>query len=151
MSKIGRPKVPKSRAKAVLIGARFARDEAKQIESAVNRSNQDASKWIRKSLLWQSKRVDVRSDKWRAEDLDGQTVQFKMMELPNAFVKGTGKLIALERGNGSMDLRIMTRDRHEPDPQGYNDIPVSQRGVELLKRAPPGSEYAFSLIDPDIP
>ena len=51
MNKIGRPKVPKSRAKAVLIGARFAPNEARQIESAADRSKQDKSKWIRKILL----------------------------------------------------------------------------------------------------
>jgi len=51
MKKIGRPRVPKSRAKAVLIGARFAPSEAKQIESAAD-SHQDKSKWIRDTLLW---------------------------------------------------------------------------------------------------
>ena len=151
MNKIVRPKVPKSEAKAILRGARFAVDESKLIQAAADRSKLDMSKWIRASLLWQAQRVDVRSDKWRAKDLDGQTVEFKMMELPNAFVRGTGKLIALQRGDGSMDVRIMTKDRNEPDPLAYNDIPVSQRGIDLLKKSPPGSECAFSLIDPRVP
>ena len=49
--KMGRPKVPKRAAKAVLIGARFSPPEAKQVEKAANQSGQDKSKWIRSKLL----------------------------------------------------------------------------------------------------
>ena len=149
--KMGRPRLSKSN-KDVLIGTRFGSDEANQVEDAAKRSKQSKSVWVRNTLLWAARRVDVKSDKWRADDLDGQTVKFKMIELPNTFVQGTGKFIAFQRGDGvSMDLRIITRDRRDTDPMGHNDIPVSQRGIDLLKKSPPGSECAFSLIDPNAP
>lgn len=49
--KIGRPKVPKREAKAVLIGARFSPPEARAVENAVQQSSLDKSKWIRNRLL----------------------------------------------------------------------------------------------------
>ena len=54
-NKVGRPKVPKSKAKAVLIGARFAPDEARQVSEAAKRANLDKSKWVRSTLLAASK------------------------------------------------------------------------------------------------
>ena len=49
--KVGRPKLPKGEVKDILIGAKFAPDEAKLINAAVKRENTDKSKWIRKTLL----------------------------------------------------------------------------------------------------
>ena len=50
-SKMGRPKLPKGEVKDILIGAKFAPDEANQVETAVKRSGQGKSEWIRKALL----------------------------------------------------------------------------------------------------
>lgn len=49
--KIGRPKLAKSEFKGVLVGARFALDEAKQVNDAVKRSGKGKSDWIRNTLL----------------------------------------------------------------------------------------------------
>jgi hypothetical protein len=49
--KMGRPKLPKGETRDVLIGARFAPDEAQAVETAVKRSGQVKSDWIRKALL----------------------------------------------------------------------------------------------------
>jgi hypothetical protein len=49
--RLGRPKLAKGEARGVLIGARFALDEAKQVEAAVKRSGQVKSDWIRNTLL----------------------------------------------------------------------------------------------------
>jgi hypothetical protein len=50
-NKLGRPKVKKAEFKGILIGARFAPDEAKTVHNAVKRSGQGKSQWIRKALL----------------------------------------------------------------------------------------------------
>jgi hypothetical protein len=50
-NKVGRPKVKKAEFKGILIGARFAPDEAKTVQEAVKRSKQGKSAWIRKALL----------------------------------------------------------------------------------------------------
>lgn len=149
--KMGRPKLAKDQAKEVLIGARFSPPEARAIAQAANRIDQGKSEWIRRTLLWATQRQNVWSQKWQARDLDRQTVEFKMWETPSSYVRGTGQFLAIQRGDGSMDVRILTRDRLETDPLAQNDIPVSQRGMDLLKKSSPGSACAFSLIDPDVP
>lgn len=53
--KLGRPRIAKSEFKGVLIGARFAPDEAKQVHDAVKRSGQVKSDWIRNTLLQAAK------------------------------------------------------------------------------------------------
>ena len=49
--KIGRPKLAKSEAKGVLIGARFAPDEARRVERAAKTAKQNKSAWVRTVLL----------------------------------------------------------------------------------------------------
>jgi hypothetical protein len=49
--KAGRPKLKKADFKGILIGARFAPNESKQVHDAVKRSGQGKSEWIRKALL----------------------------------------------------------------------------------------------------
>lgn len=48
---MGRPKLPKGEVKGVLLGAKFAPDEAKQVHAAVKRERMGKSAWIRKTLL----------------------------------------------------------------------------------------------------
>ena len=49
--KAGRPRLKKAEFKGVLIGARFAPDEAKEVLDAVKRAKQVKSKWVREALL----------------------------------------------------------------------------------------------------
>ena len=53
--RIGRPKLAKSVFKGVLICARFALDEAKQVHDAIKRSGLVKSEWIRITLLGAAK------------------------------------------------------------------------------------------------
>jgi len=50
-TKMGRPRLPKGEAKGVLIGARFAPDEAQTVTQAVKRAGQIKSAWVRTVLL----------------------------------------------------------------------------------------------------
>jgi len=43
--------MPKGQAKGVLIGARFAPSEARQVENAVKRAKKVKSEWVRATLL----------------------------------------------------------------------------------------------------
>jgi hypothetical protein len=56
--KMGRPLLPDGRAKDVLIGARFAPDEAEQVHNAVKRAKQVKSEWVRTVLLSASKKSE---------------------------------------------------------------------------------------------
>jgi len=55
----GRPKLKKADFKGVLIGARFAPDEAKEVETAAKRAKQGKSQWVRNSLLAAARAVSV--------------------------------------------------------------------------------------------
>jgi hypothetical protein len=56
--KMGRPPLPKGTTKGVLIGARFAPDEAEQVQNAVKRAKQVKSEWVRTVLLSASKKSE---------------------------------------------------------------------------------------------
>ena len=56
-SKMGRPKLPKGEVKNILLGAKFAPHESKQIHEAVNREDVGRSEWIRKILLAAARRA----------------------------------------------------------------------------------------------
>jgi hypothetical protein len=49
--KLGRPKLAKAEFKSILIGARFAPDESKQVHDAIKRSGKVKSEWVRDILL----------------------------------------------------------------------------------------------------
>ncbi|HLZ15443.1 MAG TPA: hypothetical protein VKQ08_00285 [Cyclobacteriaceae bacterium] len=49
---VGRPKVPKTRAKAPGISVRLTQDERKLIDRAIESSGLSRSQWARSALLW---------------------------------------------------------------------------------------------------
>jgi hypothetical protein len=53
-TKMGRPRLAKSEAKGVLIGARFTLDESKRVHAAIKKSGQVKSDWIRTKLLFET-------------------------------------------------------------------------------------------------
>ena len=50
-AKMGRPKLPKGKAKGVLIGARFSPPQARIVVEAVKRAKRVKSEWVRTVLL----------------------------------------------------------------------------------------------------
>lgn len=49
--KIGRPKIPKSRARAKYFSLRLRPDEQREVDRAIERSGQSKSDWLRDALL----------------------------------------------------------------------------------------------------
>jgi hypothetical protein len=94
MKKMGRPKVPKSEAKRILVGAMLTPPEAKQIKTHVAQSKQSKSEWVRDRLLApesQAPSADLRKFWFRARIrlLDGQTTSTGLIRLRTAPVQGT--------------------------------------------------------------
>ena len=50
-AKLGRPKVPKTKLRGILIQARVSQEENKVISAALKRSKDGKSEWVRKALL----------------------------------------------------------------------------------------------------
>jgi hypothetical protein len=53
---LGRPKVPKEKAKAKWISARFSPEEAEEINAAITGSGKTKSNWVREALLETARR-----------------------------------------------------------------------------------------------
>jgi hypothetical protein len=149
--KTGRPPLPKGTAKKEVFTVKLTGEDLKTIAQDIKDSGRGKPEWARERLLWGLQRQNVRSERWRAKELDGKTVKFKMMETPNYCIIGGGKFDAIQRGDGSMDVRITTRNKFEQNPLAYNAVPVTQRGIDLLEQAPAGSGFDFFLIDPLAP
>jgi hypothetical protein len=147
-TKMGRPKTPADKAKTVLLGAKYDPREAKAITEAIAQSGLDKSKWLREASLEATKEW-VKSDKWSAEDLHGKTVEFEVVTILDGPIRGPGKFDVLQRGDGLMKIRMVSYDRASTQ-YTKNEIRVyiPQRGVEYIKRQPPGSTCEFSVFDP---
>lgn len=50
-TKLGRPKMPKGTAKAVLFAVKIAKIEADKIQEAIKRSGMEKAEWARRALL----------------------------------------------------------------------------------------------------
>lgn len=48
---MGRPKVPKSKLRDILVQARFSSEEYKRLKAAVDKATETQSEWVRKALL----------------------------------------------------------------------------------------------------
>ena len=57
--KIGRPKLPKGKAKGFQIGVRFNDGEAKKIKNAISKSGLKNADWARNTLLSEADRSNV--------------------------------------------------------------------------------------------
>lgn len=50
-TKMGRPKLPKSKVRGVLVQARFSEEEYKVVAHAVKQAGATESEWVRRNLL----------------------------------------------------------------------------------------------------
>jgi predicted HicB family RNase H-like nuclease len=50
-SKMGRPPVPKSKLRAIILNVRLSPEESRVISAAVKRAGESASEWVRKTLF----------------------------------------------------------------------------------------------------
>lgn len=102
-NKVGRPKVSKQTAKAVLIGARFSGKESEEIERQAKETGQSKSTLLRSRALASR---DVWSSRWKAIDLDRETVEFWLLLDGSQYLHAHGQFLAKQRGDGSMSLSI---------------------------------------------
>jgi len=49
--KMGRPKVPKSKLRGIIVNARLSPEEDKELQAAIAKSPHNKSEWIRQALL----------------------------------------------------------------------------------------------------
>ena len=149
-TKMGRPTLPKGKAKGAQVGVRFNAKEIKQVEKTAAEEQQDKAKWLRKVAL-EATQEWIKCNEWSVEDLHGKTVEFELFTILEGAIKGTGKFDIWKSGEGLVKIRIVTFDRKSTQYVRHElCIYVPQRGVQFIKRQPAGSKCDFSVIDPAV-
>lgn len=148
--KVGRPKVPKSEAKAVLYGARVTPEEASQITKKLSESGQTASKVIRRAFddfvtsIWTT-------PKWSYEDLNGKTVEFKFAftEAGKGWdTSGHGNFFVMRNAYSQAKLALEIEIKLR-EGRGIRLIrlPLNQYLVDLIERHPDPAVADFRCIE----
>jgi hypothetical protein len=57
--KLGRPKSPKGKLRDIIVNARFSPEEYKDLTSAIAKTSNNQSVWVRKTLLEAAKKATV--------------------------------------------------------------------------------------------
>ncbi len=147
---MGRPPLPEGQSKAVQIGVRFNAKDDKQIEKAITDSGADETKaeWIRDAARLVAAESVV-CDKYSVEELDEKTVTFKIRLANGHPIQGRGRIMALQRGDGSMKIQIQSRYVHDAPNAIYRFL-MPQPAVAWLQKLPQGSEFDFEVNDPSL-
>jgi hypothetical protein len=148
--KMGRPTLPKGLAKDVQIGVRIHAEDDKKISKAITASGGGETKaqWIRDAARLVAHESVICND-YSVEDLDGKSVWFKIYLKNGMPVEGGGKLMALQRGDGSLKIQIESREVGGPPDVFYRFL-MRQESVPWIKKLPPGSRFDFEIVDPSL-
>ncbi len=146
--KMGRPKLPKGESKDVQIGVRFKAREIDMVEKCASQEQTDKVRWLRQKSL-EATQEWINCKPWLVENLHGKSVAFKLVTILEGPIVGKGKFDAWKRGDGLVKIRIIT---HPEESTTYASeelrVYIPQRGVQFIKKLPPGSATDFSVIDP---
>src|ERR1035437_7765366 len=107
-NKVGRPRIPKSKAKAILYGARVAVEEAPAINRAIAESGQTPTEVIRKALDDVARLNWTTSRKWKPSDLHRKRVEFHLKRSPDArnTLSGVGLFFAVAHRSNPAKLAL---------------------------------------------
>src|SRR4051812_5045784 len=98
--KMGRPTVPKTKAKTILRGAMFAPEEIKTIDRAIEDSGKDKSKWLRDAAMKEARARVV----WFHSDIVNPGMHEKLIEYRLPFPMEDGRTMIRE-GVGQLVVR----------------------------------------------
>lgn len=148
--KMGRPRIPKNKAKGTLIGARFSPPEVKQITASVKRSKMNKSAWIRTVLLSPSEQMPSINCPNAFERYDGKSVVFQI-EMEEEMVLHSGAFRVL-REHGKIYVCIHAPKLRYPfDPPNTfgHSLFLSQVHVDSIAPAnDPQKEIDFAVKVP---
>ena len=112
-SKVGRPKVPKSKAKTILVGAQLSPAEAQSVENEVARVGRDKSKWLRDTVnrevlqkpppphFFKSDAITID----QLHEMSGKSIEFTLRG-NGIKIHGFGKLFTRQSGDGEIAIDI---------------------------------------------
>jgi hypothetical protein len=149
-TKMGRPPLPKGQSKNFQVGVRLNATDNKSIEKAIANSggNQTKAEWVRDMAKFIAS-DGVICQKFTVGQLDGKTVWFKIRMQNGEPIEGNGKIMALQRGDGTLKIQIESRYIYD-NPQSSYRFTTPQGAVPWIKKLPASSEYDFELVDPSL-
>jgi hypothetical protein len=143
--KMGRPTMPKGTAKAVLFAVKMAANDADEIDRAVEQTGQDKPEWMRNALLAEAKNPPVFfKSKWKLEELDGKTVEFKLTA-PTYWVEGLGKFQVLENNRGEIKIDIIVKKHETPFKITENRYHLYKQTADKIRIHPNQKSANFRL------
>lgn len=150
--KIGRPRVPKSKAQAVLYGARLSREKARIVNQNLADTGQTPSEVI-KEKLDEVAQLRWTVPKWKYEDLHGKWVQFRLKVLKGDALKpfeGIGKFSVVRHSSDVTKLAIRIQIIL-PEGQGRHEtvFDLGQSPVDAIERHPQPKVADFRCFQPD--
>jgi hypothetical protein len=143
--KIGRPKVPASEAKSVLLGGRYPPPVAKELRKGAADSGRDIS-----SLLRDAATAEIRTppiwvkSKWKAEELDGKLVEFKL-KAPTFWVEGVGKFLVRKNPKGEIAIDICVFKHQGPHQIAETRYYLFQATADKIEVNPNSEVAPFRL------
>ena len=139
--------MPKGTSKDVQIGVRFKPEDDRQIEK-VTAAGESKAQWVREAARLMA-HDGVICD-YTVEELDGKRAMFKIWwEEKRMPIEGTGTILALQRGDGSLKIQIESQNDDE-GPDVYYRFLMPPEAAPWLKKLPEGSKCDFSVIDPSL-
>jgi len=131
--KIGRPPLPKGRAKSVQTGLRLSGEE----DAIISRIAADAARkkvdWIRETILTAARPLWIVCEKWGKSDLHGKTVEFKLTAHEGRITAyGLGVFFVVPHRDG-VRLAIQV---HGPTPSGDWRVNLDRRLADCIERHP---------------
>jgi hypothetical protein len=146
--KMGRPPLPEGRSKDIQVGARFNPAEGGAVEAKAIEHKVTKSEFVRRAAVEATKEW-IQLDPWSLEDLHGKRVEFELVLDIEGPIKGTGRFDVWKNGEGLCKIVVRTYDDKSTDFETHElRIYVPQKGVEFIKKLPPGSACDFSVKDP---
>ena len=137
--KVGRPRIPKNKAQAVLYGARISREKAQTVNKNLADMGQTPSEAI-KEKLEEVARLRWTVSKRKYEDLHGKWVEFRFNVLTEhgpAPCSGVGKFFVIRHSSDEAKLAIRILI-NLPEGQGRHEraFDLGQPLVDAIKRHP---------------
>jgi hypothetical protein len=144
--KIGRPTVPKIKAKTVLRGAMYAPSELKRIEPERIKSGLDNSKFIRNAVENEVKRPPLWfKSGWNKDELEDQLIEFDLKS-PSRRISGIGKLSVRSNPSGEIAVDIFVDEMQPDGSMTCTRIWLAKDAVEKIELNPKLKPAKFKLV-----
>ncbi len=126
--KMGRPKLPKGKAKRVLFAIKLSPDLDKEVQKGIVKSGQDKAEWGREAVKQKAKERPIWvTCKWSKEQLNEKLIDY-VLTWPKERREGVGTLVVRRNNKGELSIEIFRK------PTFLNGYPIEQTRYILFQK-----------------